>query len=43
MNKIGVKRDLLKKFNKFVYEENYKNELNNEVPLQNKKITNKIY
>ena len=40
MNEFGVTRNLLKKFNKFVYEENYKNELNNEVPLQNKKTGN---
>lgn len=40
MNEIGVKRDLSKKFNKFVYEEIYKNELNNEAPLQNKKTEN---
>ena len=40
MSEFGVKRNLLKKFNKYVYEENYKNELNNEVPLQNRKTGN---
>ena len=40
MNELGVTRNLLKKFNKYVYEENYKNELSNEVQLQNKKTGN---
>ena len=33
----GVSRNLLSKYNKFIYEENYKNQLNNETIQLNKK------
>lgn len=36
----GVTRNLIKKYNKLVYEENYKNEINNESSTFNKRNGN---
>ena len=34
----GTSRNLIQKYNKFVYEENYKNDLNNDSSAFNKKF-----
>ena len=38
----GTSRNLIQKYNKFVYEENYKIDLNNESLAFNKKLGNSL-